>query len=82
MGEDKTEEDLADIFASILHIDTQDYLSYWKNEDKKVKERIQKINDLEIKTLHFKSKETDFSVGFRKEAKFEGCSSLTMPCSS
>ena len=77
LGEDKTEEDLADILASILHIDTPDYLSYWKNEDKKVKERIQKINDLEIKTLHFKSKETDFSVGFRKEAKFEGCSSLT-----
>ena len=77
LGENKTEEDLADILASILHIDTPDYLSYWKNEDKKVKERIQKINDLEIKTLHFKSKETDFSVGFRKEAKFEGCSSLT-----
>ena len=37
LGEDKTEEDLADILSSILHIDTPDYIEYWKNEDAKTK---------------------------------------------
>lgn len=77
LGEDKTEEDLADILASILHIDTPSYIEYWKEEDKKVNKRIEKINSLEIKTLHFESDITDFKVSFRKEAKFEGCSSIT-----
>ena len=77
LGEDQTEEDLADILASILHIDSPDYIQYWKEEDKKVSERIERINSLEIKSLHFESSVTDFRVGFRREAKFEGCSSIT-----
>ena len=77
LGEDKTEEDLADILASILHIDTPSYIEYWKEEDKKVNERLKRINSLEIKSLHFESAITDFTVGFRREAKFEGCSSTT-----
>ena len=35
LGEDQTDEDLADILASILHIDSPDYIQYWKEEDKK-----------------------------------------------
>lgn len=77
LGEDKTEEDLADILASILHIDSPSYLEYWKEEDKKVNARIERINSLGIKSLHFESGVTDFRVGFRKESKFEGCSSVT-----
>ena len=77
LGEDQTEEDLADILASILHIDSPDYIQYWKEEDKKVSERIERINSLEIKSLHLESSVTDCRVGFRREAKFAGCSSIT-----
>ena len=68
---------MADILASILHIDSPSYLEYWKEEDKKVNARIERINSLGIKSLHFESGVTDFRVGFRKESKFEGCSSVT-----
>ena len=77
LGEDKTEEDLADVLASILHLDTPLYKEKWNEENEKTVRRLEKINSLSIRSLHFKSPITDLKVGFRKEAMFEGCSSLT-----
>ncbi|MGN1163967.1 MAG: aminopeptidase [Candidatus Ornithospirochaeta sp.] len=77
LGQDKSEEDLADILASILFLDTPDYKERWLEEDDKTMQRLGTINSLSIKSLHFKSPVTDLHVGFRREAFFEGCSSLT-----
>lgn len=78
LGKGKKEEDLADVLASILHIDTPDFLSLWDEEDRVSKKRVDYLNSRRIRKLHFKSPVTDFTVGFRKEAFYEGGSSETV----
>ncbi|MBQ0072216.1 MAG: aminopeptidase, partial [Spirochaetales bacterium] len=74
IGSHATVEDLADVLAKILKIDDENYLKNWEKQDRLTKKRMKYLNDLQIKTLHFKSSVTDFKVSFRKEAKYEGCS--------
>lgn len=72
LGDDKTEDDLWEVLAPILKIENDDFAASWEQFDIKVKERRARLNSLGIKSLHYKSSVTDFTMGFRKEATFEG----------
>ena len=72
LGENATEEDLAAVMAKILKIDGDDYLIKWDEFDAICKKRMEWLNNLKIKTLHYKSPITDFKVGFTQKARFCG----------
>lgn len=76
LGEDATEEDLADVMAKILKIDGEDYIVKWDEFDALCRKRMDALNSLKIKTLHFKSPITDFKVGFTEKSRFCGGSGL------
>ncbi len=77
LGEGKTEDDLAALLAKVLRIDRDDYLDAWNEFDTVVKERRKKLNALKIKSLHYESSITDFTIGLRDNATFEGGASKT-----
>lgn len=72
LGEEATEEDLAEVLGKILKIDGDDYLIKWDEFDAACKKRMEWLNNLKIKTLHYKSPVTDFKVGFTEKARFCG----------
>ena len=72
LGENATEEDLAEVMAKILKIDSVDYLEKWDAFDDACKRRMDWLNNLKIKTLHYKSPKTDFKVSFTQKARFSG----------
>lgn len=77
LGKGKTEDDLALLLARVLRIDRDDYLCAWDEFDTLVKERREKLNALKIKSLHYESSITDFTIGLRDNASFEGGASAT-----
>ncbi len=72
LGDSTTEEDLAEIMAKLLKIDRDDYLLAWDEFDLLAQKRSAWLNNLHIKSLHYISPITDFTVGFRKNARFSG----------
>ena len=77
LGEGKSEDDLAEVLAKVLRIDRDDYLTAWNEFDTEVKARREKLNSLKIKTLHYQSSVTDFTISLRDNASFEGGASAT-----
>ena len=76
LGENATEDDLANVLGKILLFDNENYLSAWDEFDKKVKERREKLNSLNIVKLHYKSSITDFTISLTSDAHFEGGASI------
>lgn len=72
LGEDATEEDLAKAMARILRLDQDDYLKAWDDFDELATKRANWLNGLKIRTLHYISPKTDFTVGLRENARFSG----------
>ena len=77
LGEGKSEDDLAEVLAKVLMIDRDDYLTAWNEFDTEVKARREKLNSLKIKTLHYQSSVTDFTISLRDNASFGGGASAT-----
>lgn len=71
LGEGSTEEDLAMVLSRIMGFDG-DYLAYWDDLDRRNKKRCAILDSLDIKTLHYKSKETDFYVSYNPNRTFQG----------
>ena len=72
LGENATEADLASILSSFYRFDTPDYMAAWDEFDATAKTRIEKIDALGIKTIHYEAPGTDLTIGLRPEAIFEG----------
>ncbi|MGN0905640.1 MAG: aminopeptidase [Bullifex sp.] len=77
LGKGKTEDDLADVLSKILRLDRDDCMEAWNEFDTVIKERRSKLNDLKIKSLHYESSVTDFTISLRENASFEGGASST-----
>lgn len=63
---------LWDLLIPILHLDSQDPAGAWMAEGRALKARQEALNALRIKTLHYFSPVTDFTIGFRPEALWCG----------
>lgn len=72
LGEDATTQDLFDVLKPILLLDKEDAPSAWDEKDRMLSKRMEFINNLDLKALHFTSPRTDLTIGFRKEARFVG----------
>lgn len=72
LGENGTVDELWDIIASILYLDEENPTKKWFSLTAEMLKRREKFNKLSIKSLHYKARGTDFSVGFHKKAIWKG----------
>ena len=72
LGEDATEQDLFEVLKPILLLDHEDPQRAWDEKHEMLEKRMDFINNLDFKALHFKSPVTDLTIGFRAEARFVG----------
>lgn len=63
---------LWDKIISILGLDQDDPIAYWKKQNEKLRERQDKLNSLKIKELHYTSSKTDLTFSLRQEALWVG----------
>ncbi len=78
LGEQATTADLLDVLKPILLLDRDDPSTAWDEHDLMLKERRDRLNDMHIDSLHFKSPITDFTIGFTEQSRFLGGSG-TLP---
>lgn len=76
LGEKATTEDLMNVLKPILLLDKENPLQAWDDHGAMLHEREQRLNALQVDTLHFKSPRTDLTIGFTDQARFVGGSSL------
>lgn len=72
LGEEAETADLWKVVAPILKLDTSNPAQAWQDHADTLLKRGQKLQDLKITSLHFKSAKTDFTVGFTKEHLWAG----------
>ncbi|TAH57632.1 MAG: aminopeptidase [Sphaerochaeta sp.] len=72
LGEDAKPEDLFEVLKPILLLDREDPGTAWDEKHETLQKRMDFINALDFKALHFQSPRTDLTIGFRKEARFVG----------
>ena len=72
LGEQATVELLWETVAPILRLDTDDPSLAWKEHANMLDMRSKRLNSLNISSLHFTAKETDLTIGFRKEHLWVG----------
>ena len=72
LGEQATVELLWETVAPILRLDTYDPSLAWKEHANMLDMRSKRLNSLNISSLHFTAKETDLTIGFRKEHLWVG----------
>lgn len=60
-------------------LDYKDPLKKWREVFEKIEELKKKINSMEIKTLHFKAKDTDLKIGLGEKRKFAGGGGRNIP---
>lgn len=70
-------EKLWDAIFKICRVDDPNYIELWKAHNAKLKERAKKLNELQIKTLHFKGPGTDLKVGLSPLYQFRGGGDLS-----
>lgn len=63
---------LWDEIFRICRVDRPDYLSYWHNHNKILKNRCRRLNELKIKQLHFTGPDSDLKVGLSPYSIFKG----------
>jgi len=78
LGEQATTGDLLDVLKPILLLDKDDPFAAWDEHGSMLKARQERLNDMHIDSLHFKSTVTDFSIGSPEQARFLG-GSETLP---
>lgn len=72
LGPDASEDDLWEVLAPILRLDYDDPCSAWASHDSSIKQRVEKLNSLGIRKLHYVGPGTDLTIGLRKEHVWEG----------
>lgn len=72
LSEEAAMEKLWDEIFKICRADTPECLTLWKEHNTQLHARARKLNDLKIKTLHFKGPGTDLTVGLSEKARFQG----------
>ncbi|MBN2859161.1 MAG: aminopeptidase, partial [Sphaerochaetaceae bacterium] len=72
LGESKSEEDMWQFIAPILHLDQDDPLSAMKKNFERTEKRAEKITALKLRRLHFTSSVTDLTVSLRENHIFTG----------
>ncbi|NBK23899.1 MAG: aminopeptidase [Spirochaetia bacterium] len=78
LGEQATTSDLLEVLKPILLLDKDDPFAAWDDHGAMLQARQDRLNDLHIDSLHFKSPVTDFTIGFTEQARFLG-GSETLP---
>ena len=78
LGELATTADLMDVLKPILLLDKEDPFTAWDEHGAMLQARQDRMNDLHIDSLHYKSPVTDFTIGFTETARFLG-GSETLP---
>ncbi len=72
LGEHATTADLVDVMVPILRLDTDDPCTAWDKHGAMLLKRRNRLNEMHIDSLHFKSPVTDFTIGFTEHARFLG----------
>lgn len=72
LGKSKSEEDMWQFLAPILHLDQDDPLLAMKQNFERTEKRAEKITALKLRRLHFTSSMTDLRVGLRENHLFTG----------
>lgn len=72
LGEDATVEDLWELMAPILRLDTPDPITAWQEHAETLLARGKYLDSLEIRSLHFKSSKTDLTIGFTEQHRWMG----------
>lgn len=67
-----TTQDMQALLEKILFLNKKDPNQAWLDYDKKLKSNNEKLNNLNIKELHYKGLGTDLRIGLRKEAIWLG----------
>ena len=78
LGEHATTNDLLNVLIPILRLDKEDPFTAWDQHGQLLKQRRDRMNDLHIDSLHYKSPVTDFTIGFTEQSRFLG-GSETLP---
>lgn len=78
LGEHATTADLMDVLKPILRLDEDDPCAAWDKHGLMLKKRRDRLDEMHIDSLHFKSPVTDFTIGFTEQARFLG-GSETLP---
>ncbi len=78
LGKQATTADLLDVLKPILLLDREDPPTAWDEHALMLKERRERLNDMHIDSLHFKSPITDLTIGFTEHSRFLG-GSETLP---
>ncbi len=76
LGEHATTGDLLDVLIPILRLDKKDPCLAWDEHGAMLQTRQDRLNDMHIDSLHFKSPVTDFTIGFTEQARFLGGSEI------
>lgn len=76
LGEQATTSDLLDVLKPILLLDKEDPCKAWDEHGSMLKTRQERLNDMHIDSLHYKSPVTDFTIGFTEQARFLGGSEM------
>ena len=72
LGEDATTDDLWEVIAPILKLDKNDPSIEWEKETHNFHKHMTFLNDLSIKSLHYKSDTSDLTIGFHKDSYWVG----------
>jgi aminopeptidase len=72
LGEHATTNDLLNVLIPILRLDKEDPFTAWDQHGQLLKQRRNRMNDLHIDSLHYKSPVTDFTIGFTEQSRFLG----------
>ena len=78
LGDQATTSDLLDVLKPILLLDKDDPCAAWDEHGLMLQARQNRLNNMYIDSLHFKSPVTDFTIGFTEQARFLG-GSETLP---
>ncbi|MDD3822632.1 MAG: aminopeptidase [Sphaerochaetaceae bacterium] len=72
LGPDASVEDFWKLLAPILKLDREDPALAWKEHADTLLARGQRLDALQIRSLHFMSKETDLTIGFTEQHRWMG----------
>jgi aminopeptidase len=72
LGEDGTEEELWELLKPILKLDKNDPSVEWEKETHNFHSRMEYLNTLKIKSLHYTSDTADLKIGLHEDASWVG----------
>lgn len=76
LGDEATTEDMWNLISPILKLDKTNPSLEWEKETHNFHTRMEYLNSLNIKSLHYKSEKTDLTIGLHEDAYWVGGPSI------